>query len=216
MPNELYIYDVIGEGFWESGVTDKSVRDELKAMKAGDPLSVRINSPGGSVSHAVAIKTMIEQWKGPVSIQIDGLAASAASFIAMARNASEVTVADGSLFMIHNPWTGVIGDAKTIRKEADVLDKLGGDLAKAYADRTGIDAAQLAQMMDDETWLTADEAVAMKFVTAKVETAAAAFAIPAAMGFKHVPGAAATVQPKQRTNNSIEAMKRRLELATCK
>lgn len=214
MANELYIYDVIGESFWESGVTDKSVRDELKGMKAGDPLSVRVNSPGGSVSHAVAIKTMIEQWKGPVSIQIDGLAASAASYISMARNASEVTIADGSLFMIHNPWSGVIGDAKTMRKEADVLDKLGGDLVKAYADRTGIDAAQLAQMMDEETWLTADEAVAQGFATAKVEVAAAAFVIPEAMGFKHVPQQVPTAEPQKRPANSIAAMKRRLELAS--
>lgn len=215
MPNELYIYDVIGESFWESGVTDKSVRDELKGFKANDDLSVRINSPGGSVSHAVAIKTMIEQWKGVVSIQIDGLAASAASYIAMARNAAEVTIADGSLFMIHNPWSGIIGDAKAMRKEADLLDKLGGDLAKAYAEKTGIDVAKLTAMMDEETWLNADEAVEMGFATSKIETAAAAFAVPAMFGFKNVPNKAAIAEPKQRPHNSLEAMKRRLELASC-
>lgn len=213
MANELWIYDVIGSGFFESGVTDKSVRDEMKKFKAGEPLTVRVNSPGGSVSHAVAIKTMIEQWKGPVSIQIDGLAASAASYIAMARNAGEVTIADGSLFMIHNPWSGVIGDAKTMRKEAEVLDKLGSDLAKAYADRTKIDAAELQQMMDEETWLTADEAVAKKFVSAKIEVAAAAFVIPEAMGFKHPPELAPKAEPKQRAANAIAAAQRTIDMA---
>lgn len=211
MANELYIYDVIGSGFFEAGVTDKSVRDELKKFKAGEPLDVRINSPGGSVHHAVAIKTMIEQWNGPVTMQIDGLAASAASFIAMARNVEHVSMADASLFMIHNPWSGVVGDASDMRKEADVLDKLGGNLAQAYADRTGKSLVEISKMMDDETWLTADEAVEMGFVSSKTSESAMAFVIPAAMGFKKAP--AATVDPTQRPHNSLAAARRRLELA---
>src|SRR5574338_262904 len=105
MPQELWIYDVIGESFWESGVTAKGVRDELAKMKDTDPMTVRIKSPGGAVDHAVAIKTLLDQWKGLVSVQIDGLAASAASYIAMA--GSHISIAEGSLFMIHNPWTMV-------------------------------------------------------------------------------------------------------------
>lgn len=211
MLNELWIYDVIGESFFESGVTDKSVRDELKKFKDTEPLTVRINSPGGSVSHAVAIKTMLDQWKGPVYVQIDGLAASAASFIAMAGQQS--SIAEGSLLMIHHPWTMAVGNATDMRKTADVLDKLGSSLQRAYEKRTGKSADEIAAMMEAETWLTADEAVEMGFVSEKIEVEAAAFTIPTAMGFKHPPEQAPKVEPKQRAENSIAAMQRRIDLA---
>lgn len=211
MPNELWIYDVIGESFFESGVTDKSVRDELKKMKDTEPLTVRINSPGGSVAHAVAIKTMLDQWKGPVSVQIDGLAASAASFIAMAGQHS--TIAEGSLLMIHHPWTMAVGNASDMRKTAEVLDKLGSSLQRAYEKRTGKSADEISAMMEAETWLTADEAVEMGFVTEKIEVAAAAYEIPATMGFKHPPEKTPIVEPKPRPENSIAAMQRRIDMA---
>jgi ATP-dependent Clp protease protease subunit len=208
MANEIYIYDAIGESFWEAGVTDKSFRDDLRKFKDTDPITVRVNSPGGSVSHAVAIKTMLDQWKGPVSIQIDGLAASAASYISMA--GQHVTIAEGSLFMIHNPWSMIAGDAKELRKAADMLDKLGVSLTKAYADRSGKDMAELANMMDETTWLTADEAVEHGFVHAKVDELAQAFVIPESFGFKNVPQPAEP--PKQRVQNRLAAMERQVQL----
>jgi ATP-dependent Clp protease, protease subunit len=211
MPNELWIYDVIGRGFFEEGVTDVSVRDELKKFKDTEPLLVRINSPGGSVAHAVSIKTQLEQWKGEVNIQIDGLAASAASFIAMA--GKQVAIAEGSLFMVHHPMTMVAGNAKEMRKAAELLDKLGLSLQKAYEKRSGKTAAEMTAMMDEETWLTADEAVEHGFADAKTEEKAVAFAIPAEMGFKHPPDLSLVVEPKIRPNNSIAVLQRRVELA---
>lgn len=206
---EIFIYDAIGSSFWEEGVTDKSVRDELKKFRNDEPLTVRINSPGGSVNHAVAIKTMLDQWKGPVNIQIDGLAASAASFIAMA--GQHASIAEGSLLMIHNPWSSGAGDARDFRKMADLLDKLGGSLVKAYEARTGKSTEELQSMMDEETWLTADEAVEMGFVHEKIAESAAAFAIPATFGFKHPPKPAE--QPKQRIENKLAIYQRTLDLA---
>ena len=194
---------------WESGVTDKGVRDELAQFDKNEPLMVRVNSPGGAVHHAVAIKTMLDQWKGPVSVQIDGLAASAASYIAMA--GEHITIAEGSLFMIHNPLTMVAGHANDLRKVADILDKLGGDLTKAYAKRTGKAVDEIAALMDAESWYTADEAVAFGFADAKIEEHAEAVAIPAFMGFKHAPAPAA--EPKQRPANRLAVLQRQVDLA---
>lgn len=208
MANELWIYDVIGESFWESGVTAKSVRDELAKFKDTDPLLVRIKSPGGAVDHAVAIKTMLDQWKGPVSVQIDGLAASAASYIAM--SGENTTIAEGSLFMIHNPWTLAAGDARQLRKTADVLEKLGDSLTKAYAKRTGKSTEELTELMNAETWFTADEAVEGGFANGKTDEPAMAFEIPAAMGFKNNPKP--PKEPEQRAANRLAILQRQLDL----
>lgn len=208
MPNELWIYDVIGSGFFESGVTDKSVRDDLAKFKNTEPLLVRINSPGGDVMQAVAIKTMIDQWKGRVEVQIDGLAASAASYIATA--GAKVTMADGAMYMIHNPWTIAVGDARDMRKQADVLDKIGSKLIDAYARKTGKGHDDLQKMLDEETWLTSDEAVEQGFADEVIKETAMAFAIPAAMGFKHPP--AEPKAPRQRPANKLAALQRQLDL----
>lgn len=211
MPNELWIYDTIGEGFFESGVTDKSVRDDLAKFKNTEPLLVRINSPGGDIMQAVAIKTMLDQWKGEVSIQVDGLAASAASFIAT--TGGRVTMADGALYMLHNPWTVAVGDSRDMRKQAEVLDKIGGKLIEAYARRSGKGEPAITKMMDEETWLTSDECVEQGFADEVIkETAAAAFAVPAVMGFKHPP--TAPVEPKQRPAGRLAALQRQLQQAT--
>lgn len=208
MANELWIYDVIGESFWESGVTAKSVRDELAKFDKDSEILVRIKSPGGAVDHAVAIKTMLDQWKGPVNVQIDGLAASAASFIAMA--GENITIAEGSLFMIHNPWTVVAGNATELRKVADIIDKLGVDLTKSYAKRSGKTAEELAQLMDAETWYTADEAIEHGFADSKVDEHLEAVVIPAIMGFKHPPQPAK--EPEQRPANRLAVLQRQVDL----
>lgn len=209
--NELWIYDAIGEGLFESGVTDKSVRDELKGFKKSSPLNVRINSPGGSVFHAVAIKTMLDQWKGPVDVQVDGLAASAAGYIAMAGDT--ISMAEGSMFMMHNPQSMAVGNATDMRTEADLLDKVGGSLIKAYVDRTGLDESDITEMMEAETWLTAEEAVTMGFAHSLIqEHQAAAFAIPEAMGFRNVPEHAPVVAADCRPKGNLASLQRRMEL----
>lgn len=208
MENELWIYDVIGKGFFEVGVTAESVRDELAKFDKSKPIQLYINSPGGSVSHAVTIHTMLSQWKAGVDVQIDGEAASAASYIAMVGR--EITIADGGWLMIHNAMGLVAGNAAELRKVAGVLDDMSEKLGQAYAARTGKPLKEILAMMAEETWFTSDKAIEAKFADRKLDIAAAACRIPEAFGFKHPPHPAEP--PKQRPFNSIAAKQRQLDL----
>jgi ATP-dependent Clp endopeptidase proteolytic subunit ClpP len=156
---EVSIYDEIGFG----GVTAKSFLAELKKL-SGQRVHLRINSVGGSVVEGAAIYNALRRHKGGLVVHIDALAASMASVIAMAGD--ETLIADNALVMIHNPWGMTMGDADELRKEADILDKLKATLVNAYVRKTGMEAEQVAQMMDDETWLNATEAVALGFADA--------------------------------------------------
>jgi ATP-dependent Clp endopeptidase proteolytic subunit ClpP len=156
---EIAIYDEIGFG----GVSAKSFLAELKKL-SGQRVHLRINSVGGSVVEGAAIYNALRRHKGGLVVHIDALAASMASVIAMAGD--ETLIADNALVMIHNPWGMTMGDADELRKEADILDKLKATLVNAYVRKTGMEAEQVAQMMDDETWLDATEAVALGFADA--------------------------------------------------
>jgi ATP-dependent Clp endopeptidase proteolytic subunit ClpP len=156
---EVSIYDEIGFG----GVTAKSFLAELKKL-SGQRVHLRINSVGGSVVEGAAIYNALRRHKGGLVVHIDALAASMASVIAMAGD--ETLIADNALVMIHNPWGMTMGDADELRKEADILDKLKATLVNAYVRKTGMEPEQVAQMMDDETWLDATEAVALGFADA--------------------------------------------------
>ena len=155
--NELWIDDIIGEDFFGEGVSAKVVRNQLKGMDSNERVTVRINSPGGSVFDAVAIRSLLAEWPGGVDVRIDGLAASAASYIATI--GETVTAAEGAFVMIHNPWSMVAGDAAAMRSEADLLDKVAGQLAAAYAAKTGTADAVWSKIMAEETWYDADEAL---------------------------------------------------------
>jgi ATP-dependent protease ClpP protease subunit len=209
MANELYIYDIIGAGFFEEGVTAKSVRDELAKMDKKQPIEARINSPGGDVFEAVAIRAQLEQWPAGVNVQIDGLAASAASYIATV--GGTVSMAEGSMFMVHDPWTVAIGNAAEMAKAAATLDKIADSLVGAYARKSGKTDAEVRETMKAETWMTADEAIAYGLANGKSEERAAAFAIPKAFGFKHPPKPAEAA--KQRPANKLAAKQRQLDLA---
>ena len=153
---EISIYDEIGFG----GVTAKDFMAEVKQFK-GQHIHLRINSVGGSVIEGAAIYNALRRHKGGLTVHVDGLAASMASVIAMA--GEEVYIADNAMLMIHNPWSMTMGDADDLRKEADVLDKLKNTLVNAYARKTGMEAEDIAAMMDEETWLNATQSVAMGF-----------------------------------------------------
>jgi len=153
---EISIYDEIGFG----GVTAKDFMAEVKQFK-GQHIHLRINSVGGSVIEGAAIYNALRRHKGGLTVHVDGLAASMASVIAMA--GEEVYIADNAMLMIHNPWSMTMGDADDLRKEADILDKLKNTLVNAYARKTGMEAEDIAAMMDEETWLNATQSVAMGF-----------------------------------------------------
>jgi ATP-dependent Clp protease, protease subunit len=155
---EILLYDEIG--FW--GIRAIDFVRELKGITAAK-LKVRINSPGGDVPDAVAIYNALRNYQGTVTTQIDALAASAASLIALA--GKEVRMASNALLMIHDPWGITIGNATDHRKMADLLDKVSdSNLVKTYAAKTGGDEDQVRAWMAEETWFTADEAKDEGFV----------------------------------------------------
>lgn len=203
--NELWIYDVIGTDMVGEGVSAKNVRDTLQLLDDDEELLVRINSPGGNVFDGVAIKTILDAWKGPVTVQIDGLAASAASFVAMAGD--RITMAKGAMLMIHDPWSVVVGNAADMEKEAGVLRKVAGELAAAYAGKADKDVEEIRQAMLDETWYTADEALAYGLVDDVLEQKAKAWKVPAAMGYRKAPTPEAVP-----ARNRLNILSRRLSL----
>lgn len=165
---ELLIYDQVGESLWEEGVTAKSFATDLKALgKKIKNLTVRINSPGGSVWDGLAIYNSLKQHHANVTVYIDGLAASIASVIAMAGD--EVRMADTALMMIHNPQGSAVGDSRVMREVADMMDKAKSQLIKAYAAKTGRGESELSDMLDDSTWMTSEEAYEKGFIDGIVE-----------------------------------------------
>lgn len=169
----IHLYDEVGA----FGSGSKEFLADLGKLD-GQHIHLRINSPGGSVVEGTAIYNALRRHKGGLTVHIDALAASMASVIAMA--GAPVYIADNALLMIHNPWTVSMGDSDQLRREAALLDKLKDSLRNAYVRKTGMEADRIAQMMDEETWLDAVEAVALGFADAIEEgVAAAATATPA-------------------------------------
>lgn len=164
---EVLIFDAIGPSFWEETVTAKQFVKDLKAVGSNRKLNVRINSPGGSVFDGTAIYNALKAHAGDVVVNIEGIALSMASVVAMAGNT--VQMADNALMMVHNPQGVVYGEAKDMRKFADLMDKSKSNLIKAYAGKTGKSDEEISALMDAETWMTADEAFELGFVDAVTE-----------------------------------------------
>jgi ATP-dependent Clp protease, protease subunit len=156
----IYVYDVI-DSYW--GASAASLVSALAS--AGDKtVHMHINSPGGDVFEARAMAAAIVGHAGKVVAHIDGVAASAATYLALA--ASEVRMTDGGLFMVHNSWTMAMGNKTEIRSTADLLEKIDGTIAADYARKTGASNDQVVAWMDAETWFTAQEALDAKFIDA--------------------------------------------------
>jgi ATP-dependent Clp protease, protease subunit len=151
--NEILIYDEIGG--W--GVSLQAFASQLPAE--GQDVSVRVSSPGGDVFAGIAMASLLRSRNA--TVYIDGLAASAASLLAM--GGKKVVMAQGSMLMVHNPWAMVAGDQNQLSKEASVLAQIAESAAQMYAQKTGKTAEEMRALMDAETWLTADEALAMGF-----------------------------------------------------
>jgi ATP-dependent protease ClpP protease subunit len=172
---ELWLYGVVG-GYW-FGFNAKTVGDQLRGLEV-DRLTVRIHSPGGSVFEGIAIANLLRNHKANVTVVIDGLAASAASIIAIAGD--DVVMSPGSQMMIHDAWTCVCGNEKELRQEADWIGKQSVNLAEQYALRTGGTAESWRALMTaepDGTWYTAQEAVDAKLAD-RIGTVVAASPAP--------------------------------------
>jgi ATP-dependent Clp endopeptidase proteolytic subunit ClpP len=169
--NEIIIYGDIGESIWGESVRAVDVQKNLASMQ-GD-VTVRINSPGGSVFDGFAIYSLLKAHQGDVTIHVDGLAASAASVIAMAGDT--IVMGETAIMMIHNPWTMAVGDAEEMIKTAQALEKIKDSIVIAYQSKAeGLSVEEISAMMDDETWMSADEAITMGFASSLTESYAVA------------------------------------------
>ncbi|MRV72555.1 Clp protease ClpP [Duganella sp. FT92W] len=170
---ELLIYGDIGYGWYDEGITAASITQEIAELDV-DTLHVRINSGGGLVFEGIAIYYALVRHPAEVIVHIDGIAASIASVIAMAGDT--IQISEGAHLMIHKPWSFAMGDANSMRKEADILDKLEAGLVDIYAARTEADRDELQQWVEAETWFLGQEAVdagfADEMVPAKKKKAA--------------------------------------------
>lgn len=179
----LRLYGIVGDE-WD-GMTDDMIADVINEVPSGDPMDVHINSPGGAVFVGLTAYNHIAARSGETRIVVDGIAASIASVIAMA--GSPVVMASGAMMMIHNPWNIVMGDAQEMRKNADVLDKVSESLLGIYERKTGQDRDTLKVMMDEETWLTAEEAIEWGFADEMLSESTDAAAAMASIDLSILP-----------------------------
>lgn len=156
----LFLNGTIAEESWfDDDVTPQLFKDELNSG-SGD-ITVWINSPGGDCVAAAQIYNMLMDYKGNVTVKIDGIAASAASVIAMA--GTKVLISPTALMMIHNPLTVAIGDSEEMQKAIDMLSEVKESILNAYEIKTNLSRAKLSHLMDAETWMNANKAVELGF-----------------------------------------------------
>jgi ATP-dependent protease ClpP protease subunit len=159
----ISIYDVIGEDIWTGGgFTAKRAAAALRSIGAKD-VTVNVNSPGGDMFEGLAIYNLLADHPGKVTVRVMGLAASAASIIAMAGD--EIQMGLGSFLMIHNAWGVVVGNRNDMRDAADMFGQFDGAMADIYVHRTGAKKKDVEKWMDAETFMSASEAVANGFAT---------------------------------------------------
>ena len=169
---EIYIYgEIVSEKWFESDVSPAEVQDALALLQGVDRIDIYINSPGGNVFDGMAIHSMIKRTEAKTVAHIDGVAASIASVIAIA--ADEVRIPKGAWFMIHKPMIAGfwVANADDMRKEADVLDKLEEGLLATYSEKRGTSKEEIKALIDEETWMTGEEAVAFGFADVLVDGA---------------------------------------------
>jgi ATP-dependent Clp protease, protease subunit len=159
---ELLLYgDISSSTWWGDEVTPTAFAKDLKSLGNISVLSIYINSGGGDVFAGQAIYSMLKRHPAQKNVYIDGLAASIASVIAMAGDT--VYMPRNAMMMIHKAWTMAIGNANDLRKLADDMDKIDESILTTYQDKTGLEPAKIIEMVNAETWLTAEEAVALGF-----------------------------------------------------
>ncbi|WCM88840.1 head maturation protease, ClpP-related [Acidovorax sp. NCPPB 3576] len=166
--NAISIYDAIGESWDGTGVTSKRIGAALRSIGAGKDVTVNLNSPGGDFFEGVAIYNLLRQHDGKVTVRVMGLAASAASVIAMAGD--EILMGDGAFLMVHNAWAVAVGNRHDMRDAADRLEPFDVSMASVYAARAGISVAEAAALMDKETWIGAAQAVEDGFATGLIDS----------------------------------------------
>jgi len=162
----LYLDGTIAdESWWDDEITPRMFKDEL--LSGSGDIVMWINSPGGDCVAASQIYAMLMDYAGNVTVKIDGLAASAASVIAMA--GTEVLMAPTALLMIHNPMSVAIGDTEEMQKAIAMLDEVKESIINAYEIKTGLSRAKISHLMDGETWMNANKAIELGFADGILE-----------------------------------------------
>lgn len=164
---ELDIYGEIADSsWWGDEVTPKQFKKDMDALGDISILNVYINSPGGDVFAGQTIYSILKRKKCTVNVYIDGLAASAASVIAMVGRAdgNTLNVPKNAMLMIHNPWSLTWGYASDMRQMADTLDKIRDSIVAVYKDGSGLEDKDIIELMDAETWMTAQDALDYGFI----------------------------------------------------
>ena len=210
----LYLNGVISEEtWWGDEVTHKMFKDELLAG-TGD-ITVWINSPGGDVFAAAQIYNMLMEYTGKVTVKIDGLAASAASVIAMA--GGDVYMSPVSMLMIHNPSTIAIGDSEEMLRAKALLDEVKESIINAYELKTGLSRTKLSHLMDAESWMNANKALELGFADKIMFMESETPDLTDSLIFSRMAVTNSLIsklpkQPKQKTGTPIESLDKRLSL----
>ena len=212
----LYLDGVIAEESWfDDDVTPKAFKADLTSGE-GD-LVIWLNSPGGDCIAASQIYTMLMDYKGKVTVKIDGIAASAASVIAMA--GTTVLMAPTALMMVHNPLTVAIGDSEEMQKAIAMLSEVKESIINAYEIKTGQSRAKLSHLMDAETWLNAKKAIELGFADGflddekkRLQTEDFTYAFSRRAVTNSLLDKVKPKLPKQQTGTPIESLEKRLSL----
>lgn len=206
---EIMLYDNIGADPWFGGGISSKMFSDALAEAGGKPLTVRINSGGGSVFEGATMYNLLGQYRAEKTVVVDGLAASIASIIAMAGDV--IQMGEMSWMMIHSPWSFAMGDADAMQAEADKLRDFAGDMAEAYMKRTGADDKTVAKWMTGENWFDAQEAVDAGLATEIVASQKIAAWVPFdRFGYKQVPKAVLERQPCIDTRAQLAQMEQAL------
>lgn len=212
----LYLDGTIAEESWfDDDVTPKAFKADLTAG-AGD-IVIWINSPGGDCIAASQIYAMLMDYKGSVTVKIDGIAASAASVIAMA--GTKVLMAPTALMMVHNPLTIAIGDSEEMQKAISMLGEVKESIINAYEIKTGQSRAKLAHLMDAETWLNANKAIELGFADGvledekkRVQTEDITYAFSRRAVTNSLLNKLCPKKPPVKTGTPVESLEKRLSL----
>lgn len=205
---ELYIYEMIGEDWWTGGgVTAKKIVEALDALKGVSTVNVYINSEGGDVFEAKAIFENLKRFAAEKVVHVDGIAASAATFIAMAGD--RIITAPAATWMVHEAWAMAVGRAGDMRAMADVLDLENRAIAETYAARTKRSAEEMVELMAAETWMSAQEAKDLGFTDEIAREEAASQVDDEKMAARSTPAISLAAQTEARVGLARQA--RRLQ-----
>lgn len=208
---EIFIQgDIVSEEYWDSDTSAVGFRNALNKIGDVNEINVHINSDGGNVFEGIAIHNMLKQNKAKINVYVDALAASIASVIAMSGDA--IFMPSNSMLMIHNPWSQVVGNANDLRKKADELDQIGKLSVDMYLAKSNgkMTEEKVRELMDAETWLSADEAVDCGLADEVLPANQMAASIDKATADKYMHTPVQLLQRKQELSEADQKLRSKL------